>query len=459
MKAPLPHDETERLETLHQCAVLDTEAEATYDDIPRLAAHICQSPIALISLVDANRQWFKARVGLTATETSRDIAFCAHAILQPDLFIIPDALADARFVNNPLVTSEPHIRFYAGAPLITSDGHALGTLCVIDRVPHELTDAQKDALRILARQTVAQLELRRNSLALAKVNRELDREIGERLRIEREREELLTREQEARREAEAASRAKDEFLAMVSHELRTPLTSMMGWTELLHLNILDETKKLHAIEVIQNSARAQAQLIDDLLDISRIVNGKLRLDVRPVELQPIIEAAIDVVRPAAEAKSITLVTSFAPKVGMVFGDHDRLQQVIWNLLSNAVKFTPAEGRIEIKLKRTGTQAEIVVRDSGEGISAEFLPHVFERFRQADSTSTRPYKGLGLGLAIVRHLLELHGGTVAAESAGEGHGATFRIRLPLIARKNLNRRHRQQSESIAPNKHRASLVEI
>ncbi len=432
MKASFPQNEAARLVALRQLAVLDTEPEIAYDGITRLAAHICQTPVALVSLVDEDRQWFKARMGLDASQTPRDVAFCAHAILQPDLFIIPDALADPRFCTNPLVTSHPRIRFYAGAPLVTADGHALGTLCVTDTVPRELTAEQQEALRALARLTVTQLELRRSTLALTRANEELDREIAERVRAEQERAELLEREQAARAAAEAANHAKDEFLAMVSHELRTPLTSMMGWVELLQLGMLDEPGRARALAVITKSAQAQAQLIGDLLDISRIVSGRLRLDVRPTMLAPIIAAAADVVLPAAEAKSIQLHVDCAANVGEVSGDPDRLQQVIWNLLSNAVKFTPDGGTVEIRLVGAGAHAEVVVTDNGAGIAPDFLPHVFERFRQGDSTTTRTHGGLGLGLAIVRHLVELHGGTVAAESAGPGQGATFRLRLPLLA---------------------------
>ncbi|MFL6211908.1 MAG: ATP-binding protein [Pyrinomonadaceae bacterium] len=432
MKAPLPQDEVARLAALQQLGVLDTAPEATYDGITRLAAHICQTPVALVSLVDADRQWFKARTGLDATETPRDVAFCAHAILQTDLFIVPDALADERFKDNPLVTSHPKIRFYAGAPLITANGHALGTICVTDTVPRTLTAEQQEALRVLARLTATQLELRRNTLALARANAELDREIAERRRVEQERAESLQREQAARAAAEAANRAKDEFLATVSHELRTPLTSMMGWVELLQLGMLDEAGRAHALEVITKSAQAQAQLIGDLLDISRIVSGRLRLDMQAVELANVIEAAADVVRPAAEAKAIQLRTEFAPAVGAVAGDPDRLQQVIWNLLANAVKFTPKGGTVEIRLAQRDAHAEISVADNGAGIAPDLLPYVFDRFRQGDSTTTRQHGGLGLGLAIVRHLVELHGGTVAAESAGSGQGATFRLHLPLIA---------------------------
>jgi PAS domain S-box-containing protein len=560
MKVPVPPNEAERLAALSQCEILDTAAEKIFDDFPNLASHICQTPIALVSFVDAARQWFKAKIGIDASQFPREVAFCAHAILKPDIFIINDTFADKRFAKNPLVLSEPHIRFYAGVPLVTSDGHALGTLCVIDRVPRQLSVEQQEALRVLARLAVTQLELRRNANAMSELYRKLDLEIAERARAERERMELLAREQEVRAAAEAneqryrflaesipqqvwtaqpdgaldyvnqrtveyfsradaeivgdnwqevihpddldiclerwrkalstgevyevefrlrrgsdgdyrwhlgralpmrdaagrivrwfgtntdiddqkrlhrlaeeANRAKDTFLATVSHELRTPLTSMMGWAELLKLGMLDEKGQRHAIDVIESSARSQAQLIGDLLDISRIISGKLRLDAQPVELAPVIAAAMDVIHPAAEAKSIRLVSRISRSVGMVFGDPDRMQQVVWNLLSNAVKFTPEGGRVEVMLRRAGAQAEIVVRDDGAGIHPEFLPHVFEHFRQGDSTSTRKHGGLGLGLAIVRRLVELHGGTVAVESEGEGHGATFRIRLPLLRR--------------------------
>jgi signal transduction histidine kinase len=232
------------------------------------------------------------------------------------------------------------------------------------------------------------------------------------------------------RVAQEANRAKDEFLATLSHELRTPLTSIMGWAEMLSLGILDEAARRHAVEVIEKSARSQAQLIADLLDVSRISAGRLRLDVRPVELRPIIEAAADVVRPAADARSIRLDLKFDPKdCCRVSGDPDRLQQIVWNLLSNAVKFTPEGGRVSVRTAAVGNQAEMTVTDTGPGIPPEFLPHVFDRFRQAENHMTRAHGGLGIGLSIVRHLVELHGGTVRAESEGEGRGATFRVRLP------------------------------
>ena len=233
------------------------------------------------------------------------------------------------------------------------------------------------------------------------------------------------------REAQEANRLKDEFLATLSHELRTPLTSILGWTNLLRSVKFDDTTAGRALETIERNARSQKQLIDDLLDASRIITGKLRLELKPTELRSVVESACHAARPAAEAKGIELHLALERGSSRVAGDAERLQQVVWNLLSNAVKFTPERGRVEVRLARVGTQAEISVRDTGQGIRPEFLPFVFERFRQADQTTTRTHGGLGLGLAIVRHLVELHGGTVAAESAGAGAGATFKVSLPLV----------------------------
>ena len=246
------------------------------------------------------------------------------------------------------------------------------------------------------------------------------------------RDELLEREHAARQEAESANRAKDEFLATVSHELRTPLNAILGWAHMLRANQLDQPTQSRALETIERNAKSQAQLIEDILDVSRIVTGKLRLDVRPVELDAVVEAAIDSVRPAADAKEIRIESILDPRAGPVSGDANRLQQIVWNLVANAVKFTGKGGRVQVRLERVRSRVEIIVSDTGQGITAEFLPYVFDRFRQADATSTRRYGGLGLGLAIVRHLTEMHGGVVTAASPGEGLGATFTVKLPVIA---------------------------
>jgi PAS domain S-box-containing protein len=244
--------------------------------------------------------------------------------------------------------------------------------------------------------------------------------------------ELLIREQAARNAAEEASRVKDEFLATVSHELRTPLNAILGWATMLRRRP-GEATAAKATETIERNARAQAQLIEDLLDVSRIITGRMRLDIQPVELPLVIQAAVDAVRPAALAKQINLHVLLDPNAGPVSGDPGRIQQVVWNLLSNAVKFTPKKGKVQLRLERINSRVEITVSDTGQGIKQEFLPYIFDRFRQADSSLSRAHGGLGLGLAIVRHLVELHGGKVEAQSAGEGYGATFTVSFPIAIR--------------------------
>jgi PAS domain S-box-containing protein len=245
-----------------------------------------------------------------------------------------------------------------------------------------------------------------------------------------EREDLLQREQAARQEAEAANRIKDEFLAVLSHELRTPLNPIVGWTRMLLASNLDEAKQLSALQTIDRNARSLSQLIEDLLDVSRILQGKLSLQTAPVNLVAIIASALETVRLAAEARSIDLHTDLTPHTGVLMGDVNRLQQVVWNLLTNAIKFTPTGGQVEVRLTYTDTYAQVEVSDTGRGIESTFLPHIFDHFRQADATTTRTFGGLGLGLAIARHIVELHGGTVAAHSPGLGKGATFTVKLPL-----------------------------
>ena len=260
---------------------------------------------------------------------------------------------------------------------------------------------------------------------------ELSKYIGELQRSEDARGQLLVRAERARAEAEAANRIKDEFLATLSHELRTPLTSLLGWSSVLREAKRDERVLSQGLEAIDRNARVQAQLIDDLLDVSRIVSGKLNLDVRPLNIASVTRAAINVVQPAADAKGITLDYWAQPGLGAISADSARLQQIIWNLLSNAVKFTPHGGKISVRLEQDGSNVKVIVRDTGQGIDPEFLPRVFDRFRQADSSTTRSFGGLGLGLAIARHLVELHGGTVSAHSDGVGKGAMFSASFPLL----------------------------
>jgi len=252
------------------------------------------------------------------------------------------------------------------------------------------------------------------------------------VKAEEERGQLLESESRAREEAEEASRLKEEFLATVSHELRTPLNAVVGWSRLLRTGQLDKDGTTHAVEVIERNAQAQRQIIEDLLDVSRIVTGKLRINTQPVDVLLIIHAAIDAVRPAAEAKQIEIRTHVKAPDSIVRADSERLQQVLWNLLANAVKFTPASGVIDVYLERHESLAEIRIEDSGPGVPADFLPRIFDRFSQADGSSTRKHGGLGLGLAIVRHLVEIHGGTVSATNRTDGSGAVLTVRLPLCS---------------------------
>lgn len=263
------------------------------------------------------------------------------------------------------------------------------------------------------------------------------RDITDRKRAEEERTLLLASAQAARAEADAANAMKDEFLTTLSHELRTPLTSILGWSHLLTVHDLDKQETARAIEIIARNTRVQRRLIDDLLDVSRIITGKLCLDVRAVKLAPLIKAVVDDLRPTSDARGITLLVTLDSDIPDIPGDSDRLQQVIWNLLSNAIKFTPRSGNIQVLLERGTSDAVITINDTGKGMAPEILPYVFDRFRQADASNTRTSGGLGLGLSIVRQLVELHRGTVTAESPGEDQGSSVRVTLPLTTSEESN----------------------
>src|SRR5207249_4456238 len=280
---------------------------------------------------------------------------------------------------------------------------------------------------------------------------QLQREVeAKQLTLERHAHVLEQIIEERTRELREANRLKDEFLAVVSHELRTPLSSILSWAQMLRTENLDQATCAVAYEVIERNAKSQRRLIEDLLDISRLVNGKLSLEVRPVGLLAVVKTAIETMRPSIVAKGIQLQTMLDPAVGLVSGDASRLQQVVLNLLSNAIKFTPGGGLIEVRLQQTNYQAEIVVKDTGRGISAAFLPYVFDRFRQAEAATSKPHGGLGLGLAIVRQLVEMHDGTIQADSPGDGKGATFTVRLPqrMVADQEVSQDGSQKQASLA-----------
>ena len=319
---------------------------------------------------------------------------------------LDDVRRDPRYGQNPPYYGLPpgHLPVvsYLAVPVVSRTGEVLGGLFFGHPAPGRFTARHERIVTALAAQAAVAMDNAR----------------------------LYQTEQRARAQAEAASRSKDEFLAMLSHELRTPLTAVLGWAVMLRGRQVDDAMRERALAAIERNARAQSQLIEDLLDISRIVSGKLHLDIRPLNLAAVVEAALEAVQPATQAKGVEVQSDLAPVA--VVGDPQRLQQVVWNLLSNAVKFTPAGGRVTVRLRAGPEQATLVVSDTGQGIPGELLPHIFDRFRQADSSTTRRHGGLGLGLALVKHLVELHGGTVRAESAGPGRGATFTVSLPITS---------------------------
>jgi signal transduction histidine kinase/CheY-like chemotaxis protein len=335
---------------------------------------------------------------------------------------IDDVSADPRYgrwgPHHGLPAGHLPVRSYLAAPVVSRSGEVIGGLFFAHPEPGVFTErSERLIVGVAAQAAVAVDNARLYEAALESAE---------------ERRELLVSERAAREEAERASAMKDDFLATLSHELRTPLSAIMGWAQVLRIGNIGDREMTRGLETIERNARVQTQLIEDLLDMSRITSGNLRLDIRPLDPKSVIDQAVETVGPAAAAKGITLVTTLEAGAGPVPGDASRLQQVIWNLLSNAIKFTPNDGRVRVVLQRHGTQARISVIDDGIGIRKEFLPHVFDRFRQADSSLTRTFGGLGLGLAIVKHLVELHGGSVRAESEGEGKGAAFIVDLPTVA---------------------------
>jgi len=400
MRAPsLPPDEIARQADLDAYDVLDTPPEPSFDDIVHLAKSICQVPIALVSLVDRDRQWFKASVGVEARETDRNISFCGHALLTDRPLIVPDARSDLCFAHNPLVIGPPFIRFYAGFQLQSPGGHSLGTLCVIDKEPRALSPDQLDAMRRLAAQVVANLELRKRS-------RELEN---------------------ARARAEAMAQDRAEFLATMSHEIRTPMNGVLGLTELLCDAELDEESAKLA-ETIRECGMSLVNILNDILDLSKLEAGRFRLDETAFEVRGLLERVQAVFDGRAREKGLTLELVVAPDAGGRWvGDVGRIHQVLANLVSNAIKFTE-EGAVKIEVSRAQLGVRFQVQDSGDGIPQEAIDRLFRPYEQMGSAATG-LGGTGLGLSICRRLVELMQGRIGCESS-VGQGSCFWFELPL-----------------------------
>jgi len=563
----------------HDVNIASEQPKRSLNDIVRLAAQLCDTPIARVTMVESDRQRFIAHVGSDQETASIEDGFCPLVVQQGQLLIVDDAPANPLFSENSMVVKRG-IRFYAGVPLVTANRYVIGAICVMDVVPRKLSASQIESLETLARQVMSQLELSLNQKKIAQAGRTLAAvsagmaaEVGSRFfptlvqnitkalgvdyayialisshkpgmmetlevcyqgkpadnfeyelskapcfdvikagdfryyerdlprlypeepsisnlgiegyaampimdvsgrplgvlatmstralsnpeavealltifsvrisaELERQKDEvaqrdLLVREQAAREQAELANQMKDDFLAVVSHELRSPLNPIVGWSKLLRRGTLSPAKTEAALETIERNALLQVRLVDDLLDVSRILRGKLSLNKVPLKLGAAVATSIGTVRLEATRKRISIQQidlTDGPTDLLVLGDEVRLQQIFGNLLSNAVKFTPDDGHITVQLSATDQFASVRVQDTGRGISADFLPSVFKRFRQEDYSTTRHFGGLGLGLSIVQQLVRMHGGSVSASSPGEGQGATFVVTIPLIAQK-------------------------
>jgi len=511
VKAPLPANEGERLQVLRSLDILDTAAEEAFDNLVQLAAAICEVPIALVSLVDAERQWFKARVGLNAAETHRDLAFCAHAILQPDLFVVGDTLLDDRFARNPLVMGEPNIRFYAGAPLEMEPDIRLGTFCVIDRRPRQLDARQREVLAALCDHAVALLRLRWTNLELTRteasyrhlfenakdaiyvhdldgaflalnpaaeqmlgytsaealqmnvaqilapasgsdmgpahpgseaiapgtlVECELISKHGNRIIAEISAQKVveygqhhvqaIARDITARKHLE---RQRADYLAMLAHDIKNPLHIIAGAIDVVQSDHPEKAQRDLLLDAIARNSDTLVSLVTNYLAAAKIEAGEVTLSRKAVDIPELLRRLADTLRTDAEARDVTLVLELPPQLPPVDGDPVALERVFRNLLHNALKFTAAGGRVTTAAHADGDTIRVCVTDTGVGIDAAEISGIFDRYRQAADGHTKT--GSGLGLFIVKNLVEEHGGSVHVESSGSG--STFTVALPTALR--------------------------
>jgi signal transduction histidine kinase/ActR/RegA family two-component response regulator len=419
--------QVEDLRRLHEMAVRLTgnlDVQSVLREVLRAAMAVPGTDLGLLSLCESEQPGLALAVQAGFDPQSLDEVrhvmasggASGAAYTERRQVVVEDVATDPAFAPSRGAAERAGFRSCHSTPLFTRRGHIIGVLSVFFPSPRRPSERELRLMDLHAR-------IAADAIENARLHHRLQQELEDRR-------ESLAREHIARAEAESANRMKDEFLATVSHELRTPLNAILGWAHILGAGRLDEGTVARGVEVIERNAQTQAQLVEDILDASRAITGSLRLSRGPVDLAAVINTATDSVRLTAETKGIELVVVLDPAARHLSGDASRLQQIVWNLLSNAIKFTSSGGRVEIRLSRIDGYAQIQVTDTGEGIALQFLPFIFDRFRQADATITRRHGGLGLGLAIVRHLTELHEGTVHAESAGEGYGARFTIRLPM-----------------------------
>jgi signal transduction histidine kinase len=405
----------ERLAAVRATGLLDTSTEGPFDRLTRLAAKLTQAPVTFISLIDDHRDFYKSCFGFPEPLASRremtGTTFCHFALSSDGPLVIPDTLADPLYRDVPTVESLG-VRAYLGVPLTVAGGQTIGSFCAIDFHPRTWSALDIEVMSELAASTLREIELR---MALDEITRDQAR-----LHALAETNELLYKE------AQLANQEKDRFFAAVTHELRTPMTSIIGWARILRGEIADNPDAAEAVAMIETSAHAQARLVDDLLDASRIATGKLTIVRRNIDLKPVIEEAIRAAFPTATAKGVHLHTSLTD-LPPLLADASRVRQVFDNLISNAIKFTPPGGSIDVLSEVAAEEAHIEVRDTGRGIAPEILPHIFERGWQSTSAEQG---GLGLGLTIAHYLARAHGGNITAESRGAGLGASFIVTFPL-----------------------------